>query len=301
MQLFAFGAGGCLLEFAKSYPDYSISATYRDESKKPLLLQAGIMPILFDDEQAVSDALLASDGVIISAPPLKDEEDLLGANMFCDPSLIRYGEYIQQHQQAHYCYLSTTGIYGNHHGAWVDESTIPNPQSLRSKCRLHAEQEWQNITKNLCILRLAGIYGNQRNVLKQLHNAPPEFMIRKNNDGGKLQTFSRIHETDIATAIHLTLQQNLTGIYNLCDDEPAPPEQPFIYAASLLGIKPPPVKNYDDVVKLMSPMQKSFYLDDKKVSNDKIKQAGLNLRYPNYHAGLDAIYQHHFGNNLKDS
>ncbi|MCH9851926.1 MAG: sugar nucleotide-binding protein [Alphaproteobacteria bacterium] len=301
MRLFAFGAGGCLLSFAESYPEYSISATYRDDAKRPLLLQAGITPILFDDKEAVMKALLASDGVIISAPPLKDknlDENLLDA--LCDPSLIRYGDMIQQHQ-AHYCYLSTTGIYGNHDGAWVDEQTMPNPQSLRAKCRLHAEQEWQEYSKNICILRLAGIYGNQRNVLKQLHTAPPEFMIRKINDGRKLQTFSRIHEIDIAQAIHLSLQQKWQGIYNLCDDEPAPPEQPFIYAASLLGINPPPIKDYDDIIGQLSPMQKSFYCDDKKVSNDKIKQAGLKLRYPNYRAGLDAIYQHHFGNNLSDS
>ena len=302
MRLLAFGAGGCLLEFAKSYPDYIISATYRDETKKPFLLQAGIIPIPFDDERAVIDALFSSEGVIISAPPLKDETLLgAGANIFCDPCLIRYGKYIRKHQQAHYCYLSTTGVYGNHHGAWVDETTIPNPQSLRSKCRLHAEREWQNITANLCILRLAGIYGNQRNVLKQLHSKPPEFITRKNNEGGKLQEFSRIHEVDIARAIDLNLQKKLTGVYNLCDDEPAPPEQPFIYAASLLGITPPPIKDYADAIKLMSPMQQSFYLDDKKVSNDKIKQAGLKLRYPNYRGGLDAIYQHHFGNNSSDA
>ena len=301
MRLLAFGAGGCLLEFAKSYPDYTISATYRDESKKQLLLQVGITPILFDDEQAVIDSLFASEAVVISAPPLKDET-LLGAETFCDPCLIRYSAHIRKHQQAHYCYLSTTGIYGNHHGAWVDEQTVPNPQSLRSKCRLHAEREWQNtISANICILRLAGIYGNQRNVLKQLHNKPPEFMIRKNNDNGKLQEFSRIHETDIAGAIDLSLQKKWTGIYNLCDDESAPPEQPFMYAASLLGISPPPIKDYADAVKHMSAMQKSFYLDDKKVSNDKIKQAGLRLRYPNYQSGLDAIYQHHFGTNFKDS
>ena len=136
MRLLAFGAGGCLLSFAESYPDYHISATYRDDAKKALLLQAGITPILFDDRQKVIDALLTSEGVIISAPPLKDKKLL---NTLCDPCLIRYGEHIRQHQQAHYCYLSTTGIYGNHHGAWVDETTEPKPQSLRSKCRLHAE------------------------------------------------------------------------------------------------------------------------------------------------------------------
>ncbi|MCH9844238.1 MAG: SDR family oxidoreductase [Alphaproteobacteria bacterium] len=296
MRLLAFGAGGCLLSFAESYPDYQISATYRDESKKPLLLQAGITPILFDDKDAVIDALSASDGVIISAPPIRDE-NLLRA--ICDPCLISYGKHIQQHH-AHYCYLSTTGIYGNHGGAWVDETTEPNPQSLRAKCRLHAEQEWQEYSKNICILRLAGIYGNGRNVLKQLHQAPPEFIIRKNN-GHNLQQFSRIHEADIAQAIHFCFQQKWNGIYNLCDDQPAPPEQPFIYAASLLGINPPPIKNYDDIVTQLSVMQKSFYCDDKKVRNDKIKQAGLKLHYPNYRSGLDAIYQHYFGNNLSDS
>ncbi len=296
MQLLAFGAGGCLLSFAESYPDYKISATYRDESKKSLLLQAGITPILFNDKKAVIKILSLSEGVIISAPPLKDKKLLHSS---CDPCLISYGDIIQQHE-AHYCYLSTTGIYGNHNGAWVDETTQPNPQSLRAKCRLHAEQEWQNISENICILRLAGIYGNGRNVLKQLHHTPPEFIIRKNN-GQNLQQFSRIHEVDIAQAIHLSLQKKWQGIYNLCDDQPAPPEKPFAYAASLLGIKPPPIKNYDDIVTQLSPMQQSFYCDDKKVNNDKIKQAGLNLRYPNYRAGLDAIYQHHFGNNLSDS
>ncbi len=298
MRLLAFGAGGCLLSFAESYPDYKISATYRDARKKPLLLQAGITPILFDDKDAVIKALSASKGVIISAPPLKDE-NLLRA--ICDPCLIAYGDIIQQHKDnAHYCYLSTTGIYGNHNGAWVDETTEPNPQSLRAKCRLHAEQEWQEYSKNICILRLAGIYGNGRNVLKQLHQTPPEFIIRKNN-GGNLQQFSRIHEADIAQAIHLSLQKKWNGIYNLCDDAPAPPEQPFIYAASLLGITPPPIKDYHDVMPQLSIMQQSFYCDDKKVRNDKIKQAGLKLRYPNYRAGLDAIYQHYFGNNLSDS
>ncbi len=296
ITLFAFGAGTSILEFAKNFGHkYHIYGTYRDAQKVKSLTQANITPILFDDEKMIAETLKHADAIIISTPPIR------GLQLpFVDPCLMHYHKIIAE-QNKFYCYLSTTGVYGNHDGKMIDEKTVPNPQSLRAKCRLQAEQEWQNHARNLCILRLAGIYGNERNQLKQLRaDQPPKYTIRKNNQNGEPQKFNRIHETDIAYAIECAITKNLQGIYNLCDDEAAPPEAPLYYAAQLLNITPPPIKDYHDIEQELSPMQKSFYQDDKRVDNRKIKKAGVTLRYKNYREGLHAIYHNHFSDDFSD-
>ena len=151
------------------------------------------------------------------------------AGEFDEPILSLYQDLIAEYDDKYYCYLSTTGVYGNHHGAWVDEQSATIPTQTRSQLRLEAEQKWQSLTKNLAknlvILRLAGIYGEGRNALKKLQTGALKRALVKYYPDGQKQIFSHIHVDDIAHAIKFCLTNRLSGIYNLCDNSPCPPDE----------------------------------------------------------------------------
>ena len=288
-NIFAFGAGSCFQQFGKIYGDsINLYGTCRQASKQASLEQSHIEPILFDDAKRIAQTLPNMDALVISVAPQKTSAE----NGLIDACLAQYATEIQD-CDAYVCYLSSTAVYGNHDGAMVDEDSPTMPNSARAKNRLQAEQEWQAhiAPEKLTILRLAGIYGPQRNaVSKLLSDAPPAYLIRKTYPNGEAHIFSRIHETDIAASILLAMQNRLAGIFNLCDDKPSAPDAAFIYAAQLLQQSPPPIKDFAEVKGELSAMQASFYDDFKRVSNQKIKQAGLQLQYPDYQAGLQAIF-----------
>lgn len=181
-------------------------------------------------------------------------------------------------------YLSTTGVYGDHEGAWVDEDTPPAPTTLRGQQRLKAERDWQSLDLPLHVFRLAGIYGPGRGPFEKVLAGTARRIIKPG------QVFSRIHVEDIARVLEASMKSPAPGIYNVCDDDPAPPEDVLEFAAHLLGLPPPPAIPYDQAA--MSPMARSFYAESKRVRNDRIKTLCA-LKFPDYRAGLADLLASH--------
>lgn len=182
-------------------------------------------------------------------------------------------------------YLSTTGVYGDTGGGWVDEETVPVPRSARGRARLAAEQAWSATGLPVHIFRLAGIYGPGRGPFEKVRQGTARRIIKPG------QVFSRIHVEDIAQVLAASIDRPDPGrIYNVCDDDPAAPQDVLAHAAELLGLPPPP--EVDFATADLSPMARSFYAESKRVRNDRIKdQLGVRLRYPDYRAGLAALLE----------
>ncbi len=180
-------------------------------------------------------------------------------------------------------YLSTTGVYGDHDGGWVDEETALTPSTERGRQRVLAEAQWQATGLPLHIFRLAGIYGPGRGPFEKVRDGTARRILKPG------QVFSRIHVDDIAQVLEASIRHPKPGaIYNVCDDDPAPPEDVLSHAAALLGLPEPPAIAYDEAE--MTPMARSFYAESKRVRNDRIKEElGVKLRYPDYRAGLAAL------------
>ncbi|MFK7751450.1 MAG: SDR family NAD(P)-dependent oxidoreductase, partial [Sedimentitalea sp.] len=179
---------------------------------------------------------------------------------------------------------STTGVYGDHGGGWVDETTPLTPSTRRGKWRVVAEADWQSIPDlPLHIFRLAGIYGPGRGPFAKVRAGTARRVIKPG------QVFSRIHVDDIAQVLAASIARpNPGAIYNLCDNDPAPPQDVIAHAATLLGLPLPPEVDFDTAD--MTPMARSFYAESKRVRNDRIKtELGVTLRHPDYRAGLAAL------------
>lgn len=179
-------------------------------------------------------------------------------------------------------YLSTTGVYGDHGGGWVDEETPLTPSTKRGALRVEAEAQWRDMNLPLHIFRLAGIYGPGRGPFSKVRSGT----ARRIEKPG--QVFSRIHRDDIASALEASIAApNPVRAYNLCDNEAAPPQDVIAYAAELLGVEPPPLTPIDQVE--MSPMAASFYAESKRVSNERLREElGVDLKHPTYREGLAA-------------
>ena len=183
-------------------------------------------------------------------------------------------------------YLSTVGVYGDHGGGWVDETSECRPVSRRSVMRVAAEQEWLALGEEtglpVAILRLSGIYGPGRNAFVNLANGTAKRLVKQG------QVFNRIHVADIAGALWHLGGRELGGVFNVTDDLPAPPQDVVAYAAGLMGVEPPPEISFDTAQ--LSPMARSFYGENKRVSNAAIKQVGYRFRYPDYRLAFDAMW-----------
>ena len=181
-------------------------------------------------------------------------------------------------------YLSTTGVYGDHQGGWVDEQTPLTPATARGRARARAEAQWQAIPGlPLHIFRLAGIYGPGRGPFEKVRSGTARRIVKPG------QLFSRAHVDDIARTLAASIARPAPGaIYNVCDDDPAPPEDVIEAAARLLGLPVPPAEPFETAE--MTDMARSFYAESKKVSNTRIKrELGLRLLYPTYREGLAAL------------
>jgi len=184
-------------------------------------------------------------------------------------------------------YLSTVGVYGDRGGDWVDESTDCQPSNERSARRVAAERAWLNLGERMQvpvqIFRLAGIYGPGRNPIETARKGRSRRIIKPG------QVFSRIHVDDIVQVLRASMAHPVPGaIYNVCDDEPAPPQDVVEFACDLAGCEPPPAVPYEQAD--LSPMGRSFYGECKRVRNDRIKdELGVRLRYPGYRSGLRAL------------
>jgi nucleoside-diphosphate-sugar epimerase len=224
----------------------------------------------------IGPALDAATHLLISAGP-----DDLG-----DPVLRQAGDAIAARARRFQWvgYLSTTGVYGDAAGGWVDEDSPLTPATARGMARVKAETDWAAIPGlPLHIFRLAGIYGPGRGPFQKVRDGTARRIIKPG------QVFSRIHVDDIAQVLAASIAQPNPGrAYNLCDDDPAPPEDVIGHAAQLLGLPIPPAVDFADAE--MTPMARSFYAESKKVRNDRIKtELGVRLIHPDYRSGLAAL------------
>ena len=283
MNLFVFGLGYSARHFIEHYAEAfeSISGTVRDkEHRRPPV--AGVEMLHFSPEGAspeIDDRLAAADVILVSVPP--------GTSV--DPVLARFGRRIAGVKRPQrILYLSTIGVYGDHAGEWVEETQLPTPRSERSLVRVQAEKAWaamgRDRTKIVHILRLSGIYGPGRNALVNLAAGKARRLVKPG------QVFNRIHVEDIARALAaLLVHEGATDVWNVTDDEPAPPQDVIAYAASLMAIEPPPEQDFDTAD--LTPMARSFYGENKRCSNRKIREElGLDLAYPTYREGLAALW-----------
>jgi nucleoside-diphosphate-sugar epimerase len=223
---------------------------------------------------ALRGAPIAGDThVLCSVPP--DAEG--------DPILRAHGATITRLRPAWIGYLSTTGVYGDHGGDWVDETMAPTPSEPRSRRRLAAERAWQDLEPSAHVFRLAGIYGPGRSAIDQLRSGTAKRVVKPGH------LFSRIHVDDIAAVLEASIvRPNPGAIYNVCDDGPAQSDVVVAHAATLLGMPPPPAIPFETAT--LSPMAASFYAERRRVRNDRIKrELGVVLRYPTYREGLAAI------------
>lgn len=256
--------------------DWRIIGTTRSEDKAARLHNEGVEPRIWPGAD-MEPALNAATHLLISAAPNDDG----------DPVLAQLESEIAKRagQFEWVGYLSTTGVYGDHNGGWVDESTPLTPTSSRGVARVQAEAAWQSIPDlPLHIFRLAGIYGPGRGPFAKVRNGTARRIIKDN------QVFSRTHVADIARVLAASIKQpNAGGIYNVCDNDPAPPQDVIAYAADLLDMPVPEAVRFEDAD--MTPMAKSFYSESKKVRNDRIKsELGVDLLYPDYKSGLKALF-----------
>ena len=250
---------------------WRVIGTIRDPSRADALRSLGVEPLLWPADLA--PALSRATHILASAAP-----DALG-----DPFLQVAGDALRAAHPAWVGYLSTTAVYGDHQGGWVDETTPVSPGSPRAHQRVLAEGQWLATGLPVHIFRLAGIYGPGRGPFEKVRDGSARRIIKPG------QVFSRIHVADIAeTLIASIARPNPGAIYNLCDDDPAPPEDVLSYAAHLLGLPDPPAVPYDQAE--MTPMARSFYAESKRVRNDRIKtELGVRLTFPDYRAGLAAM------------
>ena len=254
---------------------WRIIGTTRSADKLDAIAATGVEPLLWPGSD-LHDLIATCPNILISAGPNEHGDPVLNA--------LR-AEITAAAPQMHWLgYLSTTGVYGDHQGDWVDESAPLTPATKRGQARVEAEADWQAIPDlPLHIFRLAGIYGPGRGPFAKVRNGTARRIIKEG------QVFSRIHVEDIAQALELSLNTPAPGaIYNLCDDDPAPPQDVIGHAADLLGLPLPPAINFEDAE--LTPMARSFYAESKKVRNDHAKEAlGWVPKYPNYRSGLAAL------------
>ena len=260
---------------------WAVSATSRSITEYPF---DGVTVVDFD--KINKDTLKHVTHILVSVPP----------NSHGDPVLLKHTRLINDLPNLHWVgYLSTTGVYGNTDGALVNECSPLNPTNERSKLRLLAEKSWLGLSNSYGLpvhfFRLAGIYGSGRNTLKRVIAGRAQ---RIELPG---QKFSRVHVEDMARVLIASMTNREPGeVYNVCDDEPASQSDVVEYSCKILGIKPPALISFEEAKKKMSPMTLSFWKDNRRVDNTKIKNnLGVSLLYPTYRAGLTAILENEIG------
>lgn len=286
-MLICFGLGYSADHFLGQFGDRfdRVIGTVRSAERAALLnarFGGRVRAFAFDGSAAtpeVTHAIAQAHAALVSIPQTQSG----------DPVLSAFGGALTGAKHLHaVVYLSTVGVYGDHGGAWVDEQTPPRPDTARGRERLAAERAWQDFGARsgvaVAILRLAGIYGPDRNALVQVARGDARRIVKPG------QVFNRIHVDDIAQAIDAALTQRASGIFNVADDEPCPPGEPLAFAAQLLGRSPPPEVPFEQAAPAMSPLALSFWQDCRRVRNDKLnRELGVSLRYPTYREGLRAL------------
>jgi nucleoside-diphosphate-sugar epimerase len=274
-SMFIFGAGYTAGYLSKTLTEqgWIVYGTTRRQERFDEIAKSGAHPLLIDDP-AMSERLSACSHVLISAGPSENG----------DPTLYAYQSVFVENRFEWVGYLSTTGVYGGTEGEWVDEDTPLHPTTTRGQQRKLAEEAWSDVPNlPLHIFRLAGIYGPGRGPFSKVKSGKAQRIIKKD------QVFSRIHVEDIVQVLSASIAAGTNGgIYNVCDNYPAPPQDVIGYAAELLGLPIPPAIAFEDAN--LSPMGRSFYAENKRAANERIKsELRIVLKYPDYKTGLDAL------------
>jgi nucleoside-diphosphate-sugar epimerase len=281
VRVFFFGLGYCARRLIQREAWIEPSGTARTVESVAALRREGIEAYQFDGTDAdpgLEQALGKAEAIVVSIPPREGAGaalDRFGPTIAAAPALRRIA------------YYSTIGVYGDHGGAWVDETSATRTRTARGLARLEDEARWTAAAQawgaEANILRLAGIYGPGRNALVNLRRGEARRIVKPD------QVFNRTHVDDIAEISRLILTRDLNGqIWNVADEEPAPPQDVIAYAAALLGVGPPPEEPFDQA--RLSPMAREFYADNKRVSIAKAKaELGFAPAYSTYREGLTAL------------
>jgi nucleoside-diphosphate-sugar epimerase len=281
LKVFFFGLGYCARRLIQRERWIEASGTARAAESVAALRREGVDAYQFDGsegEPGLAQALERCEAIVVSIPPREGAGAALerfGTAIAAAPGLRRI------------VYYSTIGVYGDHGGAWVDETSAMQTRTARGLARIEDEARWAATAKargaEADVLRLAGIYGPGRNALVNLRRGEARRIVKRG------QVFNRAHVDDIAQISSLALMRNLKGqVWNVADDEPAPPQDVIAYAAALLGLEPPPEEPFEAAT--LSPMAREFYADNKRVSIVKAKAAlGFAPAYPTYREGLKAL------------
>lgn len=276
MLVFGHGYSAGFLTPLLTARGWQVTGTTRDDPDR--VAAAGAVPLLWPgSEDALRTAIAQADAILVSTAPGPDG----------DPVLAAFRDDLARARPRWLGYLSTTGVYGDRDGGWVDEDSVLDGSGPRGQARIAAEGAWHDLARAhdlpLHIFRLAGIYGPGRGPFQKVRDGTARRIIKPG------QVFSRIHVEDIAQVLLASIDApDPIGIYNVCDDDPAPPQDVIAHAATLLGLPLPPAVPFDQAD--MTPMARSFYGDSKRVRNDRIKRdLGVTLHYPDYRTGLAAL------------
>ena len=267
--LFLFGPGYSAQKLAEVWPGPAFGSVRSDDKRAKLELQ-GIAPVSIRDTAALG-GFVSGSHLVISAPP--NEQGC--------PALQLIGAATAR-SAASVTYLSTTGVYGDRQGGWVAEWSDPAPGSERASRRHAAERAWTDAYPNVRLVRLPGIYGPGRSAFDRLRSGRAQRIVKKG------QVFSRIHVDDIAEGLKALILAEGEGVFHLCDDMAAPPQDVITHAAGLIGVDPGPLIDFDDAE--LSDMARSFYSECKRVTNARAKAvSGWRPSFPTYREGLAAI------------
>lgn len=286
-RLFCFGLGYTARALADELlaAGWTVAGTCRTDDKRATLRARGIEAFAFDRGRPLEDPAGALTGVthLLNSVPPDAAGDAVIDHHGGDLAALSKG----RGGPRWIGYLSTTGVYGDRGGGWVDEGSELRPTGARGRRRLAAEKAWGELGRGrrtpVHIFRLAGIYGPGRSALDAVRAG----RARRIHKPG--QVFSRIHVADIARVLRASMDRpNPGAVYNVCDDAPAPPAEVVAFACALLGVEPPPLVPFEAAE--LTETQRSFYADNKRVKNARIKEElGVRLEYPDYKAGLKAL------------
>lgn len=281
MRLFVFGLGYSGQAAVRRLAPAVVTATTRSADKAARL--AGVADMrLWDGVAGDGLPLEGTSHLLVTVAPREGE----GGG---DPVLAAFGDRLAGLAGLRsVVYLSTVGVYGDHAGAWVDEDSPCRPVSRRSVARLAAERQWFDFSARsgvpVAVLRLSGIYGPGRNAFCNLADGTARRLVKPG------QVFNRIHVDDIAAAVAAAFERRAHGVFNVTDDEPAPPQDVVAYAAELMAIEPPSLVDFATAE--LTPMARSFYGENKRVANGRSKRLlGLDYAYPDYRVALRTLWE----------
>ena len=282
LLIFGFGYTAKFMCQKFSKKNWEVFCTTRFKEKAKEIKSLNATPIFFDDEEKIESVLSKNSYILSTAPPENSK----------DPVVENYGHLLKKNSERVKWagYLSTTSVYGDKKGEWVTEDTELEPNLERSISRVAAENSWIKLGENLLIktviFRLAGIYGPGQSLVDRLMKDEDVYIVDK-----PAHLFNRIHVDDIVGAIEMAISSKSEAkIFNLSDDLPAKQLDVAKFAANLLKRKSPQTVSLES--DLVSEMARSFYKEEKKVSNTRLKdELGYKLVFPSFKEGLFSIHK----------